>query len=55
MDLAFEAEGEAHVDAGWEVDGSSASVGGGLDGGVDGGRVKGFAIALCAEGADVKR
>ena len=54
LDVALEADGEAEVVAGGEVDGSSSGCGRGFDGFVDGGGVEGFSVAGGSEGADVE-
>ena len=52
--VALEMDGEAEVHARREEDYAAAGICGGFNGAVDGGRVDGFAIAGCAEGADVE-
>ena len=53
LDVAFEMDGVASIDAGGEDDGAAAIVRCRIDCGVNRGRVNGDAVTLCAECADV--
>src|SRR5579871_2425728 len=54
IDVAFEVDGEAEPCARGEEDCAAACGCCGFDGFVDGGSIDGFAIAYCAEGAEVE-